>query len=88
MILTAALLGYKTGICSAFDPTEVAKVVGTSNKVKLLDGVGFENASIDRRLHAETLNKDVPEKFRTGSPDEYWRFPSFEKYTKVTINGN
>jgi nitroreductase len=88
LILTAALLGYKTGICSAFNPTEVAKVVGTSNKVKLLVGVGFENASIDRRLHAETLNKDVPEKFRTGSPEEYWRFPSFKKYTKVTINGS
>jgi hypothetical protein len=36
----------------------------------------------------ETLNKDVPEKFRTGSPEEYWHFPSFKKYTKVTINGS
>jgi nitroreductase len=87
LILTANLLGYKTGICSALDSRPIKKLVRTENSVKLLVGVGFENAEIDRRLHAETLNKDVLEKFRTGNADEQWRFPSFEKYTKVTING-
>ena len=87
LILTASLLGYKTGICSAMDSRPIKKLVDTENSVKLLVGIGFENAGTDRRLHAETLNKDVPEKFRTGDAEEQWRFPSFEKYTKVTING-
>lgn len=87
LILTANLLGYRTGICSAMDSRPIKKLVGTDNSVKLLVGVGFENINNDRRLHAETLNKNVPEKFRTGDLDEHWRFPSFEKNIKVTING-
>lgn len=88
LILTANLLGYKTGICSALDTRPIKKIIGTENSVKILVGVGYENFGTDRRLHSETLNKDVPEKFRTGALEEQWRFPSFEKYTKVTINGS
>jgi hypothetical protein len=87
LILTANLLGYKTGICSAMDSGPIKKLVGTENSVKLLVGVGFENTETDRRLHAETLNKDVAEKFKNGNLEKPWRFPSFKKYTKVTING-
>lgn len=87
LILTANLLGYRTGICSAMDSRPIKKIVGTENSVKLLVGIGYPNIDTDRQLHAETLNSDVPEKFRTGALDEQWRFPSFEKYTKVTING-
>jgi nitroreductase len=88
LILAANLLGYKTGICSALDSRPIKKIIGTENSVKLLVGVGYPNIDTDRRLHAETLNSDVAEKFRTGEPNENWRFPSFTKYTKVTINGN
>ena len=87
LILTANLLGYRTGICSAMDSKPIKKLVGTENSVKLLVGIGFENAGTDRRLHAETLNKDVPEKFRTGELEEHWKFPSFDKNIKVNING-
>lgn len=87
LILTANLLGYKTGICSAMDNKPIKELIGADGSVRVLVGVGFENVGTDRRLHAETLNKDVPEKFRTGDAEEQWRFPSFEKYTKVTING-
>ncbi len=86
LILTAALLGYKTGICTAFSPENVSKIVNTKNNVKLLVGVGFENINTNRRLHTETLNKDVPEQFRNGDLDEKWRFPSFEKHVKISIN--
>lgn len=88
LILTANLLGYKTGICSAMDSRPIKKIIGTEKSVKLLVGVGFENIGTDRRLHAETLNKDVNERFRTGALEEQWRFPSFTKHTKVTINGS
>lgn len=88
LILAANLLGYKTGVCSAMDSRPIKKIVGTENSVKLLVGIGFDNACIDRQLHAETLNKDVLEKFRTGDLNELWRFPSFEKNIKVSINGN
>lgn len=88
LILAANLLGYKTGVCSAMDSRPIKKIVGTENSVKLLVGIGFDNACIDRQLHAETLNKDILEKFRTGDLNELWRFPSFEKNIKVSINGN
>jgi nitroreductase len=88
LILTAGLLGYKTGLCSAFPKDKVQRIIGSTYLPKLIVGIGYETAGIDRRLHAETLNKDVAEKFRTGPDDEHWRFPSFEKYTKVTVNGN
>ena len=87
LILSATLLGYKTGICSAFDLDTIKKVVNTENKVKLVIGIGYENIGIDRRLHAETLNREIPEGFRTGELDEQWRFPSLDKNMKVLING-
>lgn len=88
LILIANLLGYKTGICSAMDSRPIKKIIGTENSVKLLVGVGYETIGSDRRLHGETLNRDVPEKHRTGDLDERWRFPSFNKKTKVYINGS
>ena len=87
LILTANLLGYKTGICSAMDSRPIKKIVETDKSVKLLVGVGFDNVGTDRRLHPETLNRDVPEKFRTGDLEEQWRFPSLNKKTKIYING-
>lgn len=87
LILSANLLGLKTGICSAMDGRAIKKVVGTEKSVKMLVGVGFENFDIDRRLHPEVLNKDVPAKFRNGKDLENWRFPSYKKECKVYING-
>ena len=87
LILTAGLLGYKTGICSAMDEEQVKQIIGTDKSVKILVGVGFENEGIDRRLHAETLNKEVPEERRNGNLEEKWRFPSNEKNIKVYLNG-
>lgn len=88
LILTAGMLGYKTGICSAMEEDPIKKILDIDHRPKLLVGVGFENIGIDRRLHAETLNKDVPEERRTGELEEKWRFPSFEKNIKVYINGS
>ena len=87
LILSAALLGYKTGLCTAFPKNKVGKIIGSDYDPKLLVGVGYNNAGTDRRLHAETLNRDVPKEARTGNLDEKWRFPSFEKHIKVFING-
>ena len=88
VIMSAALLGYKTGLCSAFQKDRLQAIVNSKYDVKLLLGIGFENSKVDRRLHAETLNKDLPAKFRTGDLNEKWRFPSFNKSVKVYINGN
>jgi len=86
LILTAGLLGYKTGLCSAFNEEGVKGILNTERSVKLLVGVGFENEGVDRRLHAETLNREVIESRRTGQLDEKWQFPSFEKTIKVFFN--
>jgi len=87
LILSATLLGYKTGICSAFEPYIIRDILRVKDRVRLLVGVGYENIGVDRRLHAETLNKDILKEFRTGHPDDKWRFPSLEKNTKVLLNG-
>lgn len=87
LILSAGLLGYKTGICSAMNEDPIKKLLGVKNKIKLLVGVGYPNIDVDRRLHSETLNRDLPEGLRNGDPDEHWKFPSFEKNIKVTLNG-
>ena len=66
----------------------IRDILGIKQNPKLLVGVGIPNSQLDRTQHAEVLNKDVLEKFRTGELDDHWHFPSFEKYTKVTVNGN
>ena len=86
--MAAAMLGYKTGLCSAFPKGRMKNIVNSKYDVKLLVGIGFSNNDVDRRLHAETLNSDLPEKFRTGALDEKWKFPSFNKQVKVYINGS
>ena len=87
LILTAGLLGYRTGICSAFNPDPVSKILNTKSTSKLLIGVGVENPNIDRRLHAETTNAEVPEDYRTGGLEEKWRFYSFKKNIECFFNG-
>ena len=87
LLLSAALLGYKTGCCTAFPKDKIQNIVGSEYLPRLLVGVGYENSGSDRRLHAETLNRDVPKEARTGELDEKWRFPSFTKHVKVIING-
>jgi len=87
LTLAATLLNYKTGICSAFDQTIVRNIIKSDRDVKLLVGVGYENTGVDRRLHAETLNREITEEYQTGNLDEKWRFPSLDKTIKVSING-
>jgi len=87
LILTAGLLGYKTGICSAMDEEPVKKLIKTEKEPKLLVGIGYENEDRDRKEHADTLNKDVPEDCRNGLPNEFWKFPSYNKETTIYLNG-
>jgi nitroreductase len=49
--LTASMLGYGTGCCACFDPKEIANIVGASNNIELLMGVGFKDQSRPRREH-------------------------------------
>lgn len=85
--MAAAMLGYKTGYCSAFIKGPVKEICNTQKMPKLLLGIGYENLNIDRRQHAETLNKDVTAGFETGKSSEKWIFPSFDKKIDVYING-
>lgn len=87
LILSAALLGYKTGLCSGFNQEKVNKIINAEEEIRLIVGIGFENVGMDRRLHAETLNKDIVNYARNGELHEHWRFPSFNKDIRVTING-
>lgn len=88
LLLTAGLLGYKTGICSAFNSyNEIKEMCGTKHEPKLMIGIGYENDGVDRKYAQETLNKDVPKKYRNGPDNEKWMFPTFKKKIKVKING-
>lgn len=78
LILAANLLGYRTGICSAFWPHEM-KEYFFNQDIELLVGVGFPTDR-PRTEHEEVLNKDIAAKDRRTGPDnEKWLFPAFEK---------
>jgi len=88
LILSAGLLGYKTGICSAMEEIPIKKIINTEKEPKLLVGIGYSNENVNRRAHAETLNSEVHNLHQTGNLHEKWMFPSFEKNIKVYINGS
>lgn len=83
LILAANLLGYKTGLCSAFWPSEM-KEYFFGQRIELLVGVGYPTDR-PRTEHEEVYNKDiVAVDRRTGSDDEKWLFPAFTKKMTVT----
>tara|TARA_B110000503_G_scaffold104374_1_gene155689 strand:+ start:55 stop:801 length:747 start_codon:yes stop_codon:yes gene_type:complete len=88
LILAAGLLGYRTGICSAFDGLAIKNILGSKTTPSLLVGIGYNNPNINRRTHPHVLNKDVPEGSRNGDISENWNFPTNDKNIKVTINGS
>ena len=83
LILAANLLGYKTGLCSAFWPNEM-KEYFFGQRIELLVGVGYPTDK-PRTEHEEVYNKDiVAVDRRTGSDNEKWLFPAFTKKMTVT----
>lgn len=86
LTLSAAMLGYRTGFCSAFDVDKLQEIISSDTEPKLIVGIGYNNENMDRRLHPTLKNKDVPEAYRNGDDESNWRFPSFEKNIKVTID--
>lgn len=93
LILSAAMMGYKTGICSALDSDPISDILGKRSDGKLMNakliiGIGYEQDGVDRRLHQETLNKDIPfDDRRTGELNGKYRFPTFEGVTDIYLNG-
>ncbi len=84
LVLVAALLGYKTGYCSAFVIPELKAI--TKDDPRVIVGIGYENKNMDRRLHGELFNRDIPKQYRTGPDDERFRYMSLDKKIKVEIN--
>lgn len=82
LILSANLLGYKTGLCSAFWNSEMKEYFNGEN-IELLVGVGYPTNK-SRTEHEEVLNKQILAKDRrTGEDNEKWLFPSFTKKMKI-----
>ena len=86
LILSAGLLGYRTGICSALDTRPIRDILQVKQNPKLLVGIGIPNKNLERTQHTDILNKHVQDKFRTGELNEHWKFPTFPKHTKVLLN--
>ena len=81
--LTANLLGYRTGMCSAFNEDEVLGIPDTF--CKSIIGIGYPQDGVNRRMHPDVLNSDiVDENMRTGELTDNWIFPTFVKMPDVT----
>ena len=81
LVMAAALLGYKTGYCSAFERDvkgdNVQKLLKLDSEPKLIVGVGYPNDNMDRLEHPEVFNKDISIKEgKHGDEDKRWTFPS------------
>lgn len=49
--LTASLMGYSTGCCTCFEPAQVKKEMNIENRPWLLMGIGWSDATRNRRMH-------------------------------------
>ena len=98
LTLSAAMLGYKCGICSAFSQDNIGDMLlghkteaGEPNPMepKLIIGVGYANEGVPRRQHHETVNSELPYlKPQNGrNPDEKFMFPKLTGETDLYING-
>ena len=96
LTLTAALLGYKTGYCSAFERNiqrttpdkHLQTIIQSETEPRIIVGVGYANEGLDRSYHATVKNKDVPERYRNGPDEQYWKHPTFDKSLKVWLNNH
>jgi len=87
LLLSASILGYRTGCNSVFNDDPVKEILNIKNRVKLMVGVGYNNSAKDRKEHATVMNKDLSPDYRNGNLEEGWRFPSHNKTVCVYYNG-
>ena len=80
LVMAAALLGYKTGYCSAFEKTgkdSVQNLLQTETEPRLIVGVGYPDPNLTRKQHPDVYNKDIGIKEgKHGKDDENWVYPS------------
>ena len=92
LTMAAALLGYKTGFCSAFDTPNtkyddmLQTIIKSETRPRLIVGIGYENVGINRLYHATVKNKDIPERYRNGLDEEYFKHPTLDKEMDVWLN--
>ena len=92
--MAAALLGYKTGYCSAFERNvkrttpdkHLQTIINAETEPRIIVGIGYPNEGVNRQYHATVKNKDVPERYRNGAAEQYWKHPTFDKELKVWLN--
>ena len=80
LVMSAALLGYTTGYCSAFEKTgknSVQKLLQTESEPRLIVGVGYPDPNLTRKQHPDVYNRDIGIKEgKHGKDDEHWIYPS------------
>ena len=82
LILSANLLGYRSGLCSAFWSHEL-KSYFNGETIELMVGIGYPSDR-PRTEHEDTYNRDIAAvDRRTGNDDEKWHFPSFKKKMQI-----
>ena len=80
LVMAAALLGYKTGYCSAFEKTgkeSVQNYLQIESEPRLIVGVGYPHPNLKRKQHPDVYNRDIGIKEgKHGKDDENWIYPS------------
>ena len=80
LVMSAALLGYTTGYCSAFEKTgknSVQNLLQTESEPRLIVGVGYPDPNLTRKEHPDVYNRDIDIKEgKHGKDDEHWVYPS------------
>ena len=52
--VTSAMMGYGTGCCACFDGNAIEKLLKLDGPVMLMMGIGYKDATRNRREHHET----------------------------------
>lgn len=69
--LTASILGYRTGCCQCMDEDQICKILNLQNRPLLAMGIGFNDETRPRRVHALDPSYVFPTRAKQDIPVNY-----------------
>jgi nitroreductase len=71
--LTSSILGYRTGCCQCMDEPRIGEILNLKGRPLLAMGIGFNNESMPRRIHALDPSYIFPTRAKQDIPVNYIR---------------
>jgi nitroreductase len=71
--LTSSILGYRTGCCQCMDEPRIGEILNLKGRPLLAMGIGFNNESMPRRIHALDSSYVFPTRAKQDIPVNYIR---------------